>query len=259
MRRPLGQTPAKWRKYELLEAYGLAKIDFLKHSIRRFPWNRQTEALAQLQQELHEVINGDEAQEHFLFIVKFVPRELAILLPNFRIKSLSDMETLACALQKESRGKFEEIWFCKTLVRTGAFSVAGRISVDSLGGSFRQTIEQVWRCSPRLIETLSTKFPYPFIRASRQSWGWFPRIEHMHRPDTAPEDGETMMSDFSAAMRMLNERREQLEEFSDRVISVGASVCSLEYKIEGNHLQIIDWDSSDDYMVVQRLLPNEYR
>ncbi len=46
-----------------------------------------------------------------------------------------------------------------------------------------QNLEQVWRCSPRLIENYTTDFPYEYVRAIRPEWMWRPRIVECHLID----------------------------------------------------------------------------
>lgn len=251
------RLPQKWRKYELLEDFGLADTSYLKKSIHRISWSERHCVLERLQDELETTARETGSENNFLFVVKFVPPNLAMMLPNFRVQSLNDLVPLKRALEAADSGRYQEVWFCKTRVGVGSFSVAGRIFVDARAGKDAQIIEQVWRCSPRLIEVLDDKFPFPFIRATRSGWAWYPRIEQLHRPPSAPETEAVIREQFGRALCCLERKRELLEAFVERVISTGVEVCSLEYKIEDDLVQIIDWDTSDDSAVVNQLLPNE--
>ena len=253
-RRPL---PQKWRKYELLEDFGLADTNYLKRSIHRVPWGDRNRVLEELRDEIETATKETGSESSFLFVVKFVPPKLAMMLPNYRVQSFDDLEPLERALATADSGRYQEVWFCRTRVGVGSFSVAGRILVDARAGKNAQSIEQVWRCSPRLIEVLDDKFPYPFVRATRSGWAWSPVIEQIHRPPSAPETETVIREQFSRALCCLERKRELLETFVERVISAGVEVCSLEYKIEDDLVQIIDWDTSDDSGVVNKLLPNE--
>jgi hypothetical protein len=190
-------------------------------------------------------------------VVKFVPSKLAIMLPNYRVESFDDLAPLKRALETADSGRYQEVWFCRTQISVGSFSVAGRILVDARAGKKAQIIEQVWRCSPRLIEVLDDKFPYPFVRASRSGWAWPPILEQLHRPPASPETETVIREQFSRALRCLERKRASLEIFVEKILSTGTGACCLEYKIEDDRLQIIDWDTSNDSAVLNQLLPDE--
>jgi len=249
--------PHKWRKYELLEDFGLADTNYLKRSIHRIPWDERYCVLEKLRDELKNSMQESGSEKNYLFVVKFVPPRLAMMLPNYRVQSFDDLVPLKRALETTDSNRYQEVWFCRTHVGVGSFSVAGRILVDALAGKNAQTIEQVWRCSPRLIEVLDDKFPYPFVRATRSGWAWPPVIEQLHRPPASPETEDVIREQFGRALCCLERKRELLETFVEKVISSGTNVCSLEYKIEEDRLQIIDWDTSNDSVVINKLLPDE--
>ena len=158
-------------EYELLHDFGLADTEYLRRTIHRFPRDQRTAFLAQLRAELKTATANGKRDGQQLFVMKFVPKTLAMLLPNIRVQNMDDLDAVESALRDEPFGDYDEIWFCRTNVSVNSFSVAGRILVDSSAGMDAQIIEQVWRCSPRLIESLSPTFPYPFIRAARSGWG----------------------------------------------------------------------------------------
>lgn len=247
--------PQKWRKYELLENFGLANMEHLRRTVTRFPKEDREIVIRRIREEV-ESASGKTNEQH-LFVLKFVPTHLAMLLSNIRVQGSADLDAMERAVKAEPTGSYDEIWFCRTNVSAKSFSVAGRILVNATGGFGAHTIEQVWRCSPRLIERLGPQFPYPFVRASRSGWGWSPRIEHLHLPDAAPESEARLREEFAQALLKLDREREKLEAFVEAVLAVGLDVCCLEYKIEGDQLQIIDWDTGNDSMVVDRLLANE--
>lgn len=248
------RPPQKWRKYQLLELFGLADTQYLSKTIRRYPWAERFRALNAVRREFLERERDCEPGSH-LFVVKFVPPALAMLLPNVRVQNREDFVELEKALTAGGTRQFQEIWFCRTDVAVGTFSVAGRIRVDGSASTIGQFIEQVWRCSPRLIESLDDDFPYPFVRAYRPSWGWAPRIEKLYRPNDAPETEKIIEEQFRTGLRRLETIRERLESFVESIFAAGADVCVLEYKIEGSRLQIIDWDTVNEAEIINRLLP----
>lgn len=254
--RQLKRPPQKWRKYELLEDFGLTNTDYLRRTIHRFPREQRTVFLSRLREEVVAATNnGQDGQ--YLFVMKFVPKKLAMLLPNIRVQNVADLAVVEKAVRDEPFGDYDEIWFCRTNVSVSSFSVAGRLLVDSLAGVNSHIIEQVWRCSPRLIEELGPSFPYPFVRAARSGWGWSPNILEIHIPPAAPESEKIVREQFAATLRKLDRVRGRLETFVEAVLAAGLEVCCLEYKIEGNQLQIIDWDTTNDSVVINKLLPYE--
>ena len=249
--------PQKWRKYELLEDFGLTSTEYLRRTIQRFPREQRSSFLSQLRKEVKTATANGKQEGQQLFVMKFVPKKLSMLLANIRIQSMSDLDAAERAVRDEPFGDYDEIWFCRTNVSVNSFSVAGRILIDSLAGREAHIIEQVWRCSPRLIESLGPTFRYPFVRATRSGWGWSPKIEQIHIPPSAPESAKVIREQFARALRKLDTARESLEVFVEAVLAVGLDVCCLEYKIEGERLQIIDWDTANDSLVINKLLPHE--
>jgi len=248
---PSGSPPQKWLKYELLDLFGLTDIAYLRKAIHRMPRSEHAAFFSQLSEAVRTA--AQQGSPETLFVVKFVPKRRAMMLPNVRVNCVADLQDVKRAI-RDGAADYEELWFCRTNVSTSSLSVAGRVVVDSTAGSNAQVIEQVWRCSPRLIETLGPAFPYPFVRARRLGWGWSTRIDQIHLPSSAPESRAVLLQQLRAALLKLNEVRDQLELFSDAIAALGLPVC-LEYKVEDRRLQIIDWDTPNDSLVLAELLP----
>ena len=105
-----------------------------------------------------------------------------------------------------------------------------------------------------MIENLGPHFPYPFVRAHRIGWRWSSTINEVHIPPGVPETKAILLHELGIALGALDEQRDQLEFMSDSIQTLGLDVC-FEYKLEGSRLQIIDWDTSDDSLVIRKLLP----
>lgn len=253
-RRSARSLPLKWLKYELLDLYGLADLVYIERSIRRFRREDSSYFLSELRREIRGSgsLNTSQRLDGF-FVTKLVPHRLSILLTNVRVYGLRDIPAVQRAIS-EPNSDHEEIWLCRTRADIRTLSVAGRLLVLADCGS--QVIEQVWRCSPRFIENLGPDFPYPFVRAVRPGWGWSMKIEEIHCTPNAPETGCALRCQLGATLRKLNASRERLEFFTDAITSLGLAI-SLEYKIEGEALQIIDWDTANDALVLDSLLPHE--
>jgi hypothetical protein len=246
-----GETflPEKWLKYEVMDLYGLARLEDIQARIHRFSPKRHSAAIGHLRRSILRSVR--QGQDKF-FVAKFVPRKLSFLLPNVRIHSLRDLNSLIRVVRERSKVE-EELWFCDTSIARDGVSVAGRISIDLVNGVTLQTIEQVWRCSPRLIESLSADFPLPFIRATRQGWNWSPKIEYVHLPPGNPETAIILQRQLADALLKVDENKETFEHFVEAIRQLDLGVC-LEYKVENNRLQIIDWDTANDSKVVNALL-----
>lgn len=100
MHKPSTRPPEKWLKYELLDLYGLAKIEFFRKSIRQFSRAEYASALTHLTKEIRTALREKKhSGRDAFFVTKLVRRELSILLPNVRIKTLEDIDLLQRAIQ----------------------------------------------------------------------------------------------------------------------------------------------------------------
>ena len=99
-----------------------------------------------------------------------------------------------------------------------------------------------------------SSFPHPYLRASRVDWGWPFHIEHVYIPGSAHVRNvisqNDLCHDFAAAMVLIERNREQICVFTDSMRERGANVVSIEYKVSGSHLSIIDWDTPNDREVL---------
>jgi len=128
--------------------------------------------------------------------------------------------------------------------------VAGRIIFSEAHAGKTQLAEQLWRGSPRLLETYSDDFAFPYVRASRYSWGWPYSIEHVHLPQKSALSNLQLYSEFGYAMRSIEQEREKIAAFCAFLDSFSFKAYSLEYKIVASQLKIIDWDTPGDKRVL---------
>jgi hypothetical protein len=132
MRRPRQQLkapPQKWRKYELLEDFGLADTEYLRRTIHRFPRAQRTTFLSQLREEVKAATANGKQEGQDLFVMEFVPKKLSMLLPNIRVQNMADFDAVELAVRDEPFGDYDEIWFCRTNVSA---SIDRCISICSL-------------------------------------------------------------------------------------------------------------------------------
>jgi hypothetical protein len=187
----------------------------------------------------------------YLYVVKLIPHGLGGRLPNYRLEAVSDLEGLRDFFAAYEAFDYTEIWYCRTRIDVDVLSVAGRFVFTPTDDHRTQAVEQVWRCSPRLLEYYCPEFQYPYLRGSRYSWGWPYEVEAIHVPNELNETTEQLLIDFRYAMRMFESMRERISLFLELLDSFGFTAYSLEYKLAGSRLQIIDWDTPDDGRVIR--------
>lgn len=243
-------VPLKWRKYLALVDFGFVTADELETEIRRYSRG-----------ELHRLVSdirSDIRQERrqgcrSIYVVKLVPADLPGQLPNFRLEDSSVLTRLLGFLHRNEKGNHIEVWYCRTRVDSDVFSVAGRIVFTATINGKTQIVEQLWRGSPRLLESYSDGFAFPYLRASRYSWGWPYSIEHIHLPKTSPLSQSQLRSEFGYSVRCIEQVREKIEAFCAFLDLFSFRAYSLEYKIIGDQLKVIDWDTPNDRQVLRSL------
>ena len=128
----------------------------------------------------------------------------------------------------------------------------GRIVIDQREGLAVQTIEQVWRCSPRLIEKFDQNFPFPYARATRPNWGCSARIESLFVPSAESLTPVKQREELGRALAAMFPMRSKLLRFEQFLFDCGCDAISLEYKMESSTLRFIDWDTHQDRRVLEQ-------
>jgi len=240
-------SPLKWRKYLALVEFGFVSADELAAEIRRYPGSK----VHRLVSDIRSDIGHDSRQaRRSLYVVKLVSADLHGQLPNFRVERSSQLKQLDAFLADHRGENFLEAWYCRTRIDYEVFSVAGRIVFSAADTRRTQLVEQLWRGSPRLLEIYSDNFAFPYVRASRYSWGWPYSIEHVHLPPNSAVSKLQLHSEFGYAMRCIEQEREKIASFCGFLDSFSFKAYSLEYKIVASQLNIIDWDTPDDKRVL---------
>ncbi len=233
--------PTKWKKYLLLERYGLQELANIRDGIRRYARGETESLLSDIKANL---VRDEADSSGAFYVVKLVPLVQQGQLPNYRIHHSKDLAGLPDFLCEHENGDHVEVWFCRTAVSSNLLSTAGRIVFTDDG---RQVVEHVDGCSPRLIESFSSRFQWPFVRASRLGWGRRFAYELIHIPAAWPNDP---LPAFRQTVALLEERQEMIRAFCEHLESRCFSAYSLEYKLVGSWFSIIDWDTPDDLKVL---------
>jgi hypothetical protein len=231
----------------MLVQYGFIKLEELERDIRRYGRSEERQVIRDIRSDLRS--EQQHGRRH-LYVIKLVSIGLSGRLPNFRVETLEDLKQASRFFADHDQDNHAEIWFCRTRVDEKVFSVAGRFVFTSSGGDRAQSVEQVWRCSPRLLEQVSENVRYPYARASRYSWGWPYRVEDVRIPVLWGIDQPELVKEFLWSMRLFERERERIEVFLAFLDSFALRAYSLEYKIVGSELTIIDWDTPDDRRIV---------
>ena len=244
-------APLKWRKYLALVDFGFQSADELAADIRRYRISEVRRLVSDLRSDIRDDFR--RARRSF-YVVKLVPADLPGQLPNFNVERVSQLKQLVAFLGAHSGETYLEAWYCRTRIDSEVFSVAGRIVFSAPNTGRTQLVEQLWRGSPRLLETYSDDFALPYVRASRYSWGWPYSIEHVHLPRKSARKSALshlqLQSEFGYAMRCIEQEREKIATFCTFLDSFSFKAYSLEYKIVGSQLKIIDWDTPEDRRVL---------
>ena len=244
-------VPMKWRKYLALVDFGFVSADELAADIRRYRISKVHRLVSDLRSDIRHDFR--RARRSF-YVVKLVPADLPGQLPNFNVERVSQLKQLVTFLTAHSRENYLEMWYCRTRIDSEVFSVAGRIVFSEVDRGKTQLVEQLWRGSPRLLETYSDDFALPYVRASRYSWGWPYSIEHVHLPRKSAWKSALsnlqLQSEFGYSMRCIEQEKEKIARFCTFLDSFSFKAYSLEYKIVASQLKIIDWDTPNDRRVL---------
>jgi hypothetical protein len=244
-------VPLKWRKYLALVDFGFQSADELAAEIRRYPRSNVHRLVRDIRSDMR---HDSRRARRSLYVVKLVPADLQGQLPNFRLERSSQLKELAAFLTAQTGVNYIEAWYCRTRIDSEVFSVAGRIVFSAADTGWTQLVEQLWRGSPRLLETYSDDFAFPYVRASRYSWGWPYSIEHVHLSRKSARESAAsnwqLQSGFGYSMRCIEQEREKIATFCAFLDSFSFKAYSLEYKIVASQLKIIDWDTPNDRRVL---------
>ena len=240
-------VPLKWRKYLALVDFGFVSADELAAEIRRYRISKAHRLVSDIGSEIR---HDSRRARRSLYVVKLVPADLPGQLPNFNVERSSQLRQLVAFLAAHSGENYLEAWYCRTRIDSEVFSVAGRIVFGAANTGRTQLVEQLWRGSPRLLETYSDDFALPYVRASRYSWGWAYSIEHVHLPRKSALSNLQLQSEFGYSMRCIEQEREKIAAFCTFLDSFSFKAYSLEYKIVASQLKIIDWDTPNDRRVL---------
>ena len=172
------------------------------------------------------------------------------------------MQELDEAREKIKEKDVDEFWYCKKVQGKDKNFSVGRISFDlrtqfscTEGLYTSQTIEQVWNASHRKLEGIHTDSTY--LRASRINWGRRYSIEEINIPDTETMSKQQLVEQFIQIVKEIERQHEHIIDLSEYLIKLGINQFSLEYLLEKDKFQFIDWDSQDDLKIINGIVGQE--
>lgn len=205
----------KWKKKLLLVKYGLSTIEELQRQTKRYASTK----------ELQENICLDGS----IYVIKLVPIKLRPKLKNFIIKDNASMFAFLNEIEKYH--DYSELWCCKDECTDG-LPVHGRFAIDQTG----QYLELVQADTARRLDNIDN---YPHLRAYRLSWGWHYNIEGDFPIDNVAID--------------IERQRDFIDDFVFDLHEIGITNVSLEFRAYKERIVFTDWDTSDDYRVLNLL------
>jgi hypothetical protein len=238
--------PVKWLKYLLLVEFELTSLRELQQQIHRTPWVSRW----QLFDDLSARLPSAEATPSEFTVVKLVTTHSVGQLENIRLATRQSLSKLRRAFQAR-RSDVTEVWDCRTRIGTTLLSVAGRLAVSAKLEPFGQCLEQVWQCSPRMLEERGPNFKFPYARATRDGWGRSYRIDEVYLPKGWLRRAAAVRREFADSMVALERGRPRIEQLAEFIEAAHISSYSFEYKIIGGQLSVIDWDTSNDWEVLR--------
>jgi hypothetical protein len=238
--------PVKWLKYLLLVEFELTSLRGLQEQIHRTPWQSRW----QLFDDLSARLPPSGATPSEFTVVKLVTTHSVGQLENIRLATRQSLSKLRRAFN-EKRTDIAEVWDCRTRVGPALLSVAGRLAVSAKLEPFGQCLEQVWQCSPRMLEERGPNFKFPYARATRDGWGRSYRIDEVYLPAGWRRRAAAVRREFADSMVTLERMRSRIESLAEFIEAAHISSYSFEYKIVGGQLSIIDWDTSNDWEVLR--------
>lgn len=242
------QTPDKWLKYQILSLYNLADIQDFNTNIKRFLWSEKDNIYKFI---IDDLINEAKFGNEIFYVIKLIPINIASQLPNLRIYSKQDLDQLPSFFNNNSLNEQAvEVWTCKTLINKEKFNAAGRILFAHGYSEKKQVIEQVWNCSPRLIESYNSYFTWPYIKAERLEWSWHWNYQNIHIPINSNYSKDCIQKEFINSIIILEKYRKRIELLASLFKSQGADCFSIEYKVNSNTLSFIDWDTPIDKQII---------
>ena len=244
--------PIKWKKHLVLQRFGLRTMEELERDIHRY--KKSELMIEEIRKDMYT-----NKWENSLYTISLVDSRQLHKLPNINVRNLQELDE---AREKIKEKDVDEFWYCKKVQGKDKNFSVGRISFDlrtqfscTEGLYTSQTIEQVWNAGHRKLEGIHTDSTY--LRASRINWGRRYSIEEINISDTETMSKQQLVEQFIQIVKEIERQHEHIIDLSEYLIKLGINQFSLEYVLEKDKFQFIDWDSQDDLKIINGIVGQE--
>lgn len=177
-------------------------------------------------------------------VVILVPMDFKSGLINILIKQERDLRTLIIALKAICRS--DEVWVCLDRNGNGNY-YSGRYCIDLSMGEERHIVEIVEGSYPRKIEKLRDHGEdIKYCILERWHWGM-----SYHQIDA--KRFEIGIERQAEILKKIEEKRSQIECLIDVLGEMEIKNVSFDFKVAGDKLTFIDWDTEKDSFAIKRL------
>lgn len=231
----------KWKKKLILEKYGFISYLTLIEETNRYKKTNLNSVLNLLRIELLGLKEND-----YIRLV-LVPNKYQPKLKNYIFKNINDLNSINDFLQRNN--EYDEIWYYKgTDLNKKVF--AGRISFDFYNKNFKEIIEIVTGDDPRKLESLTLlNSDVNYLRATRHYAKSIYRFDEIRTRQNSINKNE-LLDFFFILQKKIRIYKNSIDVFSEALIKYGINSFSLEYKTYNNDVLFIDWDSSNDSIII---------
>lgn len=231
----------KYKKHATLVFFGLKTQEELDKDLARYD-------VSEIEKIKSDILADMQASKvPKTYIISLVPKLEYYKLPNKLIKSEEDFEGLEDFVS--SHRDVSEVW----RFQKENDGMIGRFSISESG---EQIVEQIWGTNHRDLDNYNNQdASLPLIRASRERWGVGYAIHEM-RGLTA-EDKERIKKGFIQAILEIERNREKIEMMLEEFQKADLHELAIEYRIDSKGFAFIDWDSSNDRKILNRLFNDE--
>lgn len=234
------KSPFKWRKKLLLEKYEFTDYRTLVGEINRFEYDDQNVVEVLLDKELQ-----NSNRESDIYRIVLVSKKHHYFLPNYIIAKKDDIAGIKkfCS----DNPNFEEIWYVKNRALTEG-NYSGRISVFKQGMFTEYIVELTLGDNLRNLEHYSLgKNNIKYLRAKKGINDVVLKIEE----NTMNNASEDILHSFEYVKKEISNYNENILLLAESLYQYGIRAISLDFRIEGNKLVFIDWDTSNDELVLR--------
>ena len=229
----------KWKKKLILVKYGLTTYWDIIYETNRFLIGEIDLVVEILKKEL-------ECADQNSYRLVLVPIKHQYKLPNYIVYDKEDLNGIYTFLNS---GKgYQEIWyfiesFHKSII------ISGRLSYNWLGHDILEYIELVCGDTPREIEFFFKNADMEYMRVSKYVGMSTYYIEDIRVGTTFRSENEWRQA-FRRFIRQLDIYDNGLIQFREMIRKYNIQSASLDFRIVDNRLMFIDWDTSNDSIII---------